>query len=272
MTLTTAVTAPDMTTGTNETSGDSFCKWLCCVSQEAAFALSGYGLLSGRSDTSIVIGTGSKILVLKEDSAFDKGMYVKFVSPTNPNYFMSGFVTDYVSGTKTLTLTVDQCQPIGTTQALWIVHPTAIPSLGQLTQNEILMTGGSGSGSSNTAIRVFTTTVTNTGSSMTLTNSATDGFSILINEQGWYSFEFGDKHATGNYYYGITVDSLQLSTAFPSITDKSTVLAFGSMEASGQHVATGFALLSAGCVVRPHGNTNTSTGAADVFFRARRIA
>lgn len=272
MTMTTAVTNPDMTTGTNETAGDAFCKWLCCVSQEAAFALSGYGLLSGRSDTSITIGTGSKALVLKEDSAFDKGMYVKFVSPTNPDYFMSGFVTDYVSGTKTLTLTVDQCQPIGTTQALWIVHPTAIPSLGQLAQDEILMTGGNGSGSTNTMIRVFTTTVTNTGASMSLTNSAANGFSILINERGWYSFEFGDKHATGPYYYGITKNTAQLSTAFPSITDKSTVIAMGANESAGQHAATGFALLEVGDIIRPHGNANTGTAAADVFFRARRMA
>lgn len=273
MTITTAVSAPDMTQTGSELLADAYFKWLCCASQEVAAAFGGYGLLSGRSDTSLTIATGTNIFVLKEDSAFAKGMYVKATYARNEKIAMSGIVTDYVSGTKTLTVSVEEATAIGDTYALWIIHPAAKPKLSETTNDEIRLEGGSGNGSTNTKIRIFTTVVVNTGASMTYADSATLGASITINETGWYSVTASDKHVTGTTYFGVTKNTASPTTTFATITDKAEVLALGSMiSGGGQTVANAIVLLTAGDVIRHHGNGSAGTSANEVYLWVRRLA
>lgn len=272
MTITTAVDVPVMTDSGSETDADAFAKWLCCVSQEVAAAFGGYGLLSGRSDTSLTVATGTKIWVLKEDSAFAKGMYVKATNARDSSVTMSGVVTDYVSGTKTLTVSVQQATSIGDTVALWILQATARPSIGQFTQAEITLEGGNGSGSTNNKIRRFTTAVVNTGAAMTYADSATDGGSITINETGWYVFGASDGHASGNYEYGITKNTVEPTVAFGSLADKSEILCIGNIVGGAQYPTTGMALLTVGDILRHHGNGNTGAAANEVYMFCRRVA
>ena len=173
MTITAAVSSPTMTAANSDTAADAYMKWLCCTSQEVAAAFGGYGLLSGRSDTSLVVATGSKAFVLVADSAFAKGMYITAYNARDRTVFMSGIVTSYSA--LTLTVTIEQASGLGDTVAVWIIQATARPSVGQSTQNEVRLEVGNGSGSTNTKIRRFTTAVTNTGTAMTYADSATLG-------------------------------------------------------------------------------------------------
>ena len=268
MTITTAVLSP-ASTAVTDTTADAYLKWLCCASQEVAAAFGGYGLLSGRSNTSLVVATGSKAFVLVENSAFAKGMYVTAYNARDRNVFMSGIVTSYSA--LTLTVTVEQAGGIGDTVDVWIVQATARPSLGQSTQNEVRLEVGNGSGSDYNKIRRFTSAVVNTGTAMTYADSATLGGSITINEIGWYSINASDKHASANYNYGVTKNTAEPTVAFGSIADKDEILCIGFIYGTTHQPTSCIVLLTAGDVIRLHGNGSTST-TNDVFLWVRKIA
>lgn len=76
---------------------------------------------------------------------------------------------------------------------------------------QIRLDSGSGHGSTNTTIRRFTNVTNSSGSSMTLTQSSTNGDSITINEDGVYSISYTDRVTTSSGQHGISVNASALS-------------------------------------------------------------
>lgn len=82
-----------------------------------------------------------------------------------------------------------------------------------------VMNGTPGVGSVNTRIRRFLTVNTNTGQGVdwTFTQSATLGDSVTILRSGVYSVYYIDQQQASNGYFGISINSTQLSTSISAI-------------------------------------------------------
>ncbi len=129
-----------------------------------------------------------------------------------------------------------------------------------------------GYGSTNTAIRRFTNIITNQGSDITYTDSATLGASFVINTTGVYAMS-NDENVSANGSAGISLNTTQPTTAIASLTNSSERLTsetIGSANYTGQCSWTGY--LPAGSVIRPH-TAGTAAGiAANCQFTITRVA
>lgn len=118
-----------------------------------------------------------------------------------------------------------------------------------------------GFGSTNTVIRRFTTTVTNTGTDITYADSATNGATFTINTTGRYAIGFTDSSGSATDF-GISLNSSQLTTGISGITDADRL----SMVTTGGANYRGFCgstlTLTAGDVIRAH-TSGTSGGIAN---------
>jgi len=138
--------------------------------------------------------------------------------------------------------------------------------------SEVVVNTGNGFGSTNTQIRRFTTTQTNTGSAITYADSATLGASFTINEDGIYAMTFvGQGGGSGvDTYVGISLNSAQLSTAIELITAANrlgvaTATTFGSVSRVQRLVASD--------VIRPHCTlpANAVNAQAATMFSIRKL-
>ena len=145
--------------------------------------------------------------------------------------------------------------------------------LGAVGNHEVIVTTGNGHGSTNTAIRRFTTTKSSVGTSITYADSAANGASFTINDTGVYAIAYSDACNTTGTNYGVSVNSAQLTTAIQSITaaDRVSIAAVTSTNTSV--AAFAIVALSAAAVIRPH--TDASPNVTDPYlttFAIRRIA
>lgn len=142
--------------------------------------------------------------------------------------------------------------------------------------NEVYVTTGNGYGSTNTKIRRFTTTVTNTGTAITYADSAANGASFTINETGIYAITCSDVYSgNGDVYFGVSVNSAELTTAIESITAANRILLgyAPNISANGElGVASRTVRLAATDVVRHHNDGGTTSTAVTVMFSIRKVA
>lgn len=137
---------------------------------------------------------------------------------------------------------------------------------GGVGQQMVRLNTANGYGSTNTKIRRFTNTVTNTGSDITYADSATNGASFTINTSGVYAISYSDYFTTGGGRTGISVDSSQLTTNITAIT-ASNVVAVGAYTTAANESSTVSATLylSSGSVIRAHTNGEaTGSGYAGI--------
>lgn len=145
---------------------------------------------------------------------------------------------------------------------------TASPSRVELNTNGATT---SGFGSTNTAIRRFTTIETNVGSDITYADSATNGASFTINTNGIYAITHSDSYASAGLNSGISKNSNQLTTAISGITS-ANVLAVGSGNATNSAVHTSWTgYLVNGDVIRPHGSVASNTGTTNSKFSITKV-
>ena len=108
-----------------------------------------------------------------------------------------------------------------------------------------------GSGSSNTMIRRFTTSVSDVGSDITYADSATLGGTFTINTTGIYSISYGDIWNAASWM-GISLNSSQLTTAILSITAADRLM-ISTTTAAGYAAALSWTgHLTAADVIRAH--------------------
>lgn len=132
---------------------------------------------------------------------------------------------------------------------------------------------GNGQGSTNTAIRRFTNTITNTGTDITYADSATLGSTFTINTNGIYAIAYGDSF-NGAGQLGLSLNSTQLSTSIASITSTDRI-AFSSTSAANINAMVSATLyLPASSVIRPHSVAGTANGATPALstFLIVRVA
>jgi hypothetical protein len=169
---------------------------------------------------------------------------------------MAGYVTDYVSGTKTISVTITITSGDTDTLSSWRVTVGAPPvRLGMNGHSDrIQLIDGNGNGSTNTMIRRFATEVINIGSAITYTDSVTDGASFTINIPGLYAIHYRDAFGSAvAHYAGLTLNSVQLTTAITSVTASTRYGMFYMASHAVPRGASAVMLyLNAGDVIRPH--------------------
>lgn len=143
---------------------------------------------------------------------------------------------------------------------------TSIPAnfsnvLPQWSQSDssVRLNTANGYGSTNTAIRRFTNTVDNLGSSITYSDSASLGASFLINEDGNYTITYNDVFSAGASM-GLSKNTTQPTTNIASLTNVSERLAV--IQASAANIAqevTWSGYLAKNDVVRAHTDSTSSS-------------
>jgi hypothetical protein len=133
-------------------------------------------------------------------------------------------------------------------------------------RGEVYLSAGAGTGSTNTAIMRFTNSdVSKAGTALTVTQSATNGDSITINEAGTYAIGLTMEGATGTACdAGISLNSAQLTTVISNITAANRITwAYAASATADTSISCSSRTLSlaAGDVLRGHTKiapTNTS--------------
>lgn len=131
----------------------------------------------------------------------------------------------------------------------------------------VVLHTGNGYGSTNTKIRRFSTAMTETGTAITYADSSADGATLTINESGKYAIHYSDLESsvTGGEYFGISVNSSELTTNIQSIAVADRI-AFGSVATNGTAGSMSVtANLSQGDILRPHTSGNLD-GASDLVY------
>ena len=108
-----------------------------------------------------------------------------------------------------------------------------------------------GYGSTNTYIRRFATTVLNQGTDITYADSATLGASFTINTSGNYAIGYSDVFAASTYF-GLTLNSSQLTTAIQSVTAADRLIMSTTVGAQLPASLPCTVYLAAGSIIRPH--------------------
>ena len=118
-----------------------------------------------------------------------------------------------------------------------------------------VMNGTPGVGSTNTRIRRFLTVNTNTGEGVdwTFAQSATLGDSVTILRSGVYSVYYNEFQMASNGYFGISINSTQLTTSIATIN---TAHVFSSMMSSSTNYSavsqSRTAYIASSSVLRAH--------------------
>lgn len=112
---------------------------------------------------------------------------------------------------------------------------------------------GNGHGSVNTKIRRFSATNINVGTAISYVDSATDGASFTINEQGLYEIFYLDCEVSFAGIAGVSKNSASLTTAITQIGIGSRVLFGAAALQGGAMVPMSRTMrLNVGDVIRPH--------------------
>ena len=263
MAITTPPTGPASTDGVAnlEINMLAFVDWAHGIPAEINPLITGN--ISMGSTTSLTIGTGSKAPVLTTDTPVSKGMYAVIHSNANPLKWMAGTVTDYVSGTKTLTISISITSGHTDTLADWNVIVGAPPVPAGITghTNRVWVKDGLGTASTNNKIRRFATLVSRVGDAIFYTDSATDGGSFEIMKAGWYAINYLEafNYTTINYT-GISVNGNQLTTGIDGITQITRPFWFGVSSANTKRGSRYTMLwLDIGDIVRAQLGSSTPT-------------
>lgn len=133
------------------------------------------------------------------------------------------------------------------------------------TQNMVRLHTANGYGSTNTVIRRFTTTVTNTGSAITYADSATLGATFTINTDGVYAISYSDSFNTPAVL-GLSLNSSQLTTSIGSITAADIlIIGLGTNTTSSADSVSWTGYLASGSVIRAHTAGNATGGIIGMF-------
>lgn len=125
------------------------------------------------------------------------------------------------------------------------------PGLSTLPNGEVVVHSGNGFGSSSTTIRRFSSTPVNTGTSITYADSATDGASFTINEDGIYAMTYTDRSSSSTSFGVSNGLTTPITSAIGAVAHPNK-LTIGNNQAGNFGEVSCVRRLSSGDVIRPH--------------------
>jgi len=142
----------------------------------------------------------------------------------------------------------------------------------QTTRSMVRLSTSNGNGSTNTAIRRFTTVQANQGSDITYADSATLGASFTINAAGVYAISYNDSSSAA-FNMAFSLNSMSLTTNPPSIPAAERLAMTQTNLANGFAALPWTGYLPAGSVVRPHVDAGAANGSPNTAsFTIVRVA
>lgn len=190
-------------------------QWKLSIPQiNAVITAFNFNATNATSTDSLAISAGTKNLNVGAGKSFVKGMAVACAYSTDPTKWMRGEVLSYDSGTGAFSFDSRYISDTTGTYATWVISQAAIEA--SVSDSEILLTtgaGGSGHGSTDTCIRLLTTTAINTGGAYSVDHDAALGTYITINEPGIYAANATDTRASAAGIIGITKNSAALTSS-----------------------------------------------------------
>ncbi|MCB1949127.1 hypothetical protein, partial [Nitrosomonas sp.] len=219
---------------------------------------------SATSFTPNAAGLGLKTFAVPSGKSWLPAMWVTGGYTSDGREYWAGVVKSY-AGTS-LEVDVKLVSNHGTARSSWQISMSP-PITDLLEDNSVIVHSGNGYGSTNVKIRRFTTVEENLGSSITYADSATDGASFTINQDGVYALYYQDK---GQDTHAITRNAN--GTINPIINNASQNLAASSTTGTSVKSISRVAKLNAGDVVRAHTNGVSIETDASVLFSIRRLS
>jgi len=254
---------------------DAFITWLLGTffpELQAVVAAFNFNATNSTSTTSILISIASKSLTVQSGKSYVPGMAVTIAYTTDATKWMRGEVTSYDAGTGALVVNVRTISQTTGTFTAWTVSQAAVEAL--VGNHIVTVHTGNGHGSTNTSRRRFQTVKESVGSAMTYADSAANGASFAVNEDGLYEIYYYDSNTTTRAFFGITVNNSQGTTSISSVTGNDRIL-YGSSSTVGNITSaiTRTVKLLAGDVFYPHtdGTTN-ATAETSCYLSVRKIA
>lgn len=138
-------------------------------------------------------------------------------------------------------------------------------------RSQVTVDSGNGHGSTNSNVRRFSQTRLNTGTAITYADSAGNGASFTINEDGLYYACYNDVRSGGAAAVGITVNGSALSTNINSITYAQGKRCQGSGATANAAFCSWTGLLAIGDIVRPQDNGATDSSNAECMMTVTKI-
>lgn len=159
--------------------------------------------------------------------------------------------------------------------SLSVAGATTLASTPSVTtpQSMVWLNGGNGWGSTNTAIRRFSTVVTNQGSDITYADSATLGASFTINTTGVYAISYSDNFTVSNWV-GVSLNTTQPTAYATNLAAAQLVaLSYCSQGGASQNVpCQATVYLPVGSVIRAQNGPSLTGGSNAVIFQITRVA
>ena len=207
--------------------------------------------------TSLIATVGGNVGIGTSNPSGSLEIQVPAGTSSNPILIISSGSTKLVEITPTsITLNI----PLFTTQLS--------------TVNEIWLFGHNGYGSGSTAIKRFSTLVRSTGTAMSYAgDNSVLGTTITINRPGLYAITYCEDSASGVVNFGVSVNSLELTTPLQSIGLGTRVLVAQTAGTNIPTCVSGTIPLFPGDIVRPHDDpTSAGTQSSGNYFRIVKVA
>lgn len=154
------------------------------------------------------------------------------------------------------------------------VYEDALPVGLVVPQSEVVLVSGNGFGSTATNIRRFSTTMVNTGTAITYSDSSTAGGLFTINENGIYSITYNDRSNAGENI-GITLNASSLTVA-PGSLPYTELVGYVDIQVSSNTSTLSHTLrLSKGDLIRAQGTkfgTYLDSNTSSCRFRIIKVS
>lgn len=171
-----------------------------------------------------------------------------------------------IAGAVTASYTITLPVAVATETSAMIFTSAGVGSFSRL-RSYVYLSGGSGHGSSGTAIRRFTTADANVGGAITYADSATTGSSFTINETGLYAMGWHDRMSGGGNVLGFSVNQSDLTIAVESLSWPQRLF-YNNSASTTESLSFAIALLTSGDVLRFNdgGRNNDSAVGATLAY------
>ncbi|SFK74312.1 hypothetical protein SAMN05216302_101431 [Nitrosomonas aestuarii] len=221
--------------------------------------------LNSTSADSVSMALVQKTITVDTGKSYMPGHLIMVARTSDPTYNMPSLVISYNSGTGQLVFLPQELNGAGTFSGWSISFNGATPAMAD---NEIILTGNNGIGSTNTAIQRYVTVQKDTSDSwMTYTSSSTLGDYITIDKTGDYEIYRYGAMTTSSAYMGASLNSGGLTTSFVTRMNSNPeefILGFGSTTTTLAQSTSRTMRLEAGDVIRAH-NHNSSADSGNGF-------
>ncbi|SFK91922.1 hypothetical protein SAMN05216302_10218 [Nitrosomonas aestuarii] len=241
---------------------------------EAGLSAMNLNDLNSTSADSFFMALAQKTITVDTNKSYMPGHRITVARTSDPTKNMPSLVISYNPSTGQLVFLPLELNGAGTFSDWSISFGGAVPTMAD---NEIILVGNSGVGSTNTAIQRYTAVQKDTsGVWMSYTSSSTLGDKITIDKTGDYEVYRHGSMTTSGGHMGASLNTAGLTTTFVTRMNSNPdefIIGFGTTSPTTPNSSSRTMRFNAGDVIRAH-NHNSSPDSANGFtpiFSIKRL-